>query len=243
MIVDTHCHFDMFPNPEQLIRECEEKKIITIGMTNLPSHFQLGINRIKNYKFIRLAIGLHPLLAEQHAAELINFKNNIDNTSYIGEVGLDLSKEGIATKETQIKSFRYVLSLAADKKKIFSLHSRRAEKEVLVFLQEYKIKNAIFHWYSGSVKILHDILASGYYFSINTSMISSLSGKKIISEIPITRLLTETDGPYVQYKGASSRPENVKIVLQYLSDFYKIPIPEMENQIYKNFTNITTSIK
>lgn len=243
MIIDTHCHFDMFPNPEQVIKSCEDKKIITIGMTNLPSHFQIGISRIKGYKYIRLALGLHPLLAEKHNLELEIFKSNLDKTSYIGEVGLDFSRDGVETKDKQIASFRYVLGLVKDKKKILSIHSRRAENEVLELLKEYKINNAIFHWYSGSITVLDKIIDAGYYFSINTSMISSATGIKIISRIPRNKLLTETDAPYVQYKGGSIKPENVRIVISYLAEYYNEHSQQIENHIYKNFSDLASKVK
>jgi Mg-dependent DNase len=103
-MIDTHCHIDMFPNPHQIANYSERNNIITIGVTNLPSHFELGLPHIRQYKKIRLALGLHPLYAEKHQSEYDVFKRNIDNTSYIGEVGLDFSREGISTKELQIES-------------------------------------------------------------------------------------------------------------------------------------------
>jgi TatD DNase family protein len=243
MIIDTHCHFDMFPNPEQLIKSCEEKKIIVIGMTNLPSHFKIGIQRVSNYKYIRLALGLHPLLATQHKDEIKIFKENVFKTSYIGEVGLDFSKEGINTKKEQIKSFRYVLGEITNSKKIISIHSRRAEQEVLELLKEYRIQNAIFHWYSGPIKTLYEILEQGYYFSINTSMISSTNSKKIISNIPLDRILTETDAPFVQFKGRPSNPEDVKEVIKYLAVINKLSYDFLEKQIYSNFNQLINRIK
>ena len=78
-------------------------------------------------------------------------------TSYIGEVGLDFSREGFSTKEIQIKSFEFVLDCVKTKNKILSLHSRRAEKETLEMLMQKGIENAIFHWYSGSLKVLRNI--------------------------------------------------------------------------------------
>ena len=55
MIIDTHCHFDMMPNPEQYLKQQEVKKNISIGMTNLPSHFLLGYEHVRQYKFSRYA--------------------------------------------------------------------------------------------------------------------------------------------------------------------------------------------
>lgn len=243
MYIDSHCHFDMFNNPEEIIRSCETQKIITIGMTNLPSHFEMGIRHIREFKYVRLALGLHPLLAEKHSSELLKFRNNIDNTSYIGEVGLDFSKEGISTKELQIESFEYVLKTIDGKKKVLSIHSRRAEKEVLEFLKKYQVSSAIFHWYSGSIAVLKSIIENGYFFSVNTAMINSSSGQNIISAIPLNRLLTETDSPYVSINGVTSKPIDVKVVVRFLANFHHINEQNMEKQITENFYELINKIR
>ena len=80
MIVDTHCHFDMMENPEQYIGEQERRGNIIIGMTNLPSHFEMGFPHVRHYKFIRLALGMHPQLANE-SEPLIKFKQLVDKTS------------------------------------------------------------------------------------------------------------------------------------------------------------------
>ena len=82
-MIDVHCHFDMAKNPEKYIWNNEKRQIITIGMTNLPSHFQMGINHVRSFRFIRLALGLHPLRAKDHAKEYSKFKQYINETSYI----------------------------------------------------------------------------------------------------------------------------------------------------------------
>jgi TatD DNase family protein len=243
MIIDTHCHYDMFENPTQIIRECENRKIITIGMTNLPSHFEMGYPHIKGYKYIRMALGLHPLMANEHYKELIRFEKNIDKTSYIGEIGLDFSKEGIATKEIQIKSFEFVLESIKTKNKIVSIHSRRAEKEVLELLRKYRIENVIFHWYSGGSTVLRQILENGYYFSINPAMINSKSGQKLISEIPLDNILTETDSPYTTVGNRKSKPDDVKVVINYLSECNSVSPEIIENKVHTNFNNLINKIR
>ena len=60
-----------------------------------------------------------------------------------------------------------------------SVHSRKAEKEVFELLQEYEIKNVIFHWYSGPLNLIDKIIDAGYYFSINEAMTVSISGRKL----------------------------------------------------------------
>lgn len=230
-MIDVHCHFDMVQNPEKYIAKNEQKKIITIGMTNLPSHFSIGFSHVRQYKYIRLALGLHPLLANEHSNEYLRFKEFVNKTSYIGEVGLDFSREGIATKDVQIKSFEYVLNCIRGQNKIVSLHSRRAEKETLQMLLDNKIETAIFHWYSGPISVLESIVKSGYYFSINSAMTQSENGKKIISKIPMELMLTETDSPYVENS-------NIKIVYSYLSNIWNVSELDVEQIIELNFKKI-----
>lgn len=196
MIIDTHCHFDMMPNPEAYIKERESAGDIVIGMTNLPSHFAMGFPHVKRYKHIRLALGLHPLLAAENRSEVANFNKYVNQTTYVGEIGLDFSKEGIFTKDAQVAVLRELLSIIKGKNKIVSVHSRRAEKELFSLLCEYEIPNVIFHWYSGSGNLVPAIIERGYYFSVNEAMCLSNNGRQIISRIPQDRMLTETDVPY-----------------------------------------------
>lgn len=228
MIIDTHCHFDMMPNPEEYIRQAEASGNITFGMTNLPSHFEKGFIFVRSFPHTRLALGFHPLLAAKNQHELPNFVRFIDQTSYIGEIGLDFSKEGYATKEQQLASLHYILSHLQGKNKIISVHSRGAEKVLLALLREYRVKNVIFHWYSGSISLISDILAEGYYFSVNEYMTTSLSGQRIVAKIPRNRILTETDAPFNQKVSIERTLANLQI---------------SQNDIYGNLLDLLKDIK
>ena len=228
MIIDTHCHFDMMPNPEGYISAKEKAGDIVIGMTNLPSHFKMGQSHLIGYKHIRLALGLHPLLAAENRQELTLFKRLVDQTSYIGEIGLDFSTEGIATKNEQISVLWEVLATIKGKKKIVSVHSRNAEKELLDMLCEFEIKNVIFHWYSGPVDLIPAIIERGFYFSINESMCRSKNGQSIIGKIPREKILTETDAPY-------NKRTNIRMVLNQLN--------MSEVDIFYNFNRLLNDIK
>ena len=234
-MIDVHCHFDMAKNPEKYISDNEKKKVLTIGMTNLPSHFQMGVNHVRQYKHIRLALGLHPLRANEHVNEYLKFAEYVKQTSYIGEVGLDFLREGINTKEAQLRSFEYVLSCIKGQKKIVSLHSRRAEKETFELLKDKNIENAIFHWYSGSLSIQKKIIDSGFFFSINSAMIDTENGRRIIKEIPKNLILTETDFPFIE-------KSNISLVYNYLSNLWGIPENEVEWLIDLNFKRLIQNI-
>lgn len=242
-MIDTHCHIDLYENPFEVINRCEKERIITIGMTNLPSHFEMGYPHFKNLKMVRLALGLHPLYAQHHKQEFELFLKNFANTSYIGEIGLDFSKEGFNTKQIQVHYFKKILSKLQGEKKIISLHSRKAEREIFNLLVEYNIQNAIFHWYSGPLYLIGEITAKGYYFSINTSMIKSKAGQEIIKKIPKQYVLTESDGPFIDFKNRPVRPSDIITILHYLSKLWNMEISEVEKVINENFKKMLQTIR
>lgn len=242
-MLDTHCHIDLYKNPEAILDICESNGVIVFSMTNLPSHFEMGLPFFHSKKYVRIALGMHPLYATFHKNEFSKFELYLSKTSYIGEIGLDFSREGMATKEIQLASFDRILKLVSGKKKILSLHSRRAEKEVLELLLKYNIQNAIFHWYSGGSGLIKKISDAGYYFSINPAMISSTSGQKIISNIPRDKVLTETDGPFINKGIKPLFPGEVQEVFIYLSKIWDVTIVEAQDIISMNFKKLITKLK
>tara|TARA_R110002096_G_C14543599_1_gene718647 strand:+ start:311 stop:1039 length:729 start_codon:yes stop_codon:yes gene_type:complete len=242
-MIDTHCHIDLYPNPERLLRELNKQGITVISVTNLPSHFEMGLPYFRTLKKIRLALGMHPLYAEKHFKEFPAFLRLIDATSYIGEVGLDFSREGLSTKDIQVSSFRKILKAIQGKKKILSIHSRKAEREVLSYLIDFQAKGAIFHWYSGSIKLIVEISNSGFYFSINNAMIKSKAGQARISKIPRNKILTETDGPFVEIKGKPVKSSDVKEIIIYLSQLWNCSYSEADKIINDNFKVLLSTIR
>lgn len=242
-MLDTHCHIDLYKKPKAILDICEDKGIIVFSMTNLPSHFEMGLPFFYSKKHVRMALGMHPLYAPFHKNEFSKFELYLPKTSYIGEIGLDFSKEGIETKEIQLASFNRILKLVADKKKILSLHSRKAEKEVFKLLIQYKIQNAIFHWYSGGLNLIKNIAEEGYYFSINPAMIKSATGQKIISKIPRENVLTETDGPFIENKHKPLNPGEIDDVIFYLSKVWNLPFDEVQQIIMINFKRLINTLK
>ena len=231
MMIDTHCHFDMMPNPEKYISDIEQRGDIVIGMTNAPSHFQIGWQHVRTYKHVRLALGFHPLLAHELQNELSLFGRLLDKTSYIGEIGLDFSREGKATKDIQIESLRRILSCLRGKSKILSVHSRNAEQEFLSLLKEYEIKNVIFHWYTGNANLVPEILQEGCYFSVNEAMTLTNKGRRLIELIPHDKLLTETDCPF-------NDKSNLSKTYAYLAD-----MGCTESMLKDNFDKLIDSVQ
>jgi len=239
--LDTHCHIDLFDHPEKIVRETERGPTRTTGVTNLPSHFRMGLPYVSHCQNIQLALGLHPLMANQHSNdELKLFEELLGETSCIGEVGLDFSREGRSTAKKQVESFRFVLSNIDEGHRLITIHSRGAEREVLQLLEDFDTRPSIFHWYSGPLSLTNDIVEAGHYFSLNPAMLESKKGKSLVERVPKERILTETDGPHVETQGRAAHPNDVRLVIRKLADWWGSSITETRKQIAKNFHRLTT---
>jgi TatD DNase family protein len=242
-MLDSHCHLDRYGDARSVAEEAERKGVFTIAVTNLPSHFRAGLPHVRQWPKVRLALGLHPLAAADHSRELADFEAYFATTSFIGEVGLDFSREGRETKQRQLDSFRFVARLLSGARKVVSLHSRGAEEDVLTVLSQFGVQRAIFHWYSGPLKTLEGVIAAGHLLSVNPAMTRSAKGREIIAAIPRTQILSETDGPYVQVCGSPAKPWDAALVEQHLAQLWNLPADETRAQLWSNFLTVVSETR
>lgn len=242
-MIDTHCHIDLYPNPSQTAVDADKAGVLTIIVTNLPSAFDRAYPYVQQMKNIRLALGLHPLVAAQHHNERTRFMALVDRTSYIGEVGLDFSPAGLATKELQYDSFRFILRVLRGKSKFITVHSRQAETAILELLEEEKRSPVVFHWYSGSLTVLARAVAAGHFFSFNPAMVQSAKGRRIIDAVPPERVLSESDGPFVRAGKKPVRPTDVSLVEEYLASVWQVKRSEVSMKIRTNFMDLIRPIR
>jgi len=241
-MLDSHCHLDRYKDPRAIARKASQQNIFIIAVTNLPSHFVTGLPHVKAMPRVRLALGLHPLAANDHEKERELFTELLSMTSFVGEVGLDFSREGRGTEDSQLESFSLVARSLATAPKFTTLHSRGAEKDTLAVLKQYNVGPVVFHWYSGSLTTLDEVLTAGHYFSINPAMTTSANGRKIISRIPRNRLLTETDGPFTKYQGRQTTPDTVQHVEEYLASFWNESPGDVQNIVWSNFRSLLAEL-
>jgi TatD DNase family protein len=241
-MLDAHCHVDLYPEPAKVADRAAASGVFTIMVTNLPSAYDRSRPHVASRRRIRLALGLHPLMAEHHEAERELFKARAESASFIGEVGLDFSVEGKRTADLQIESFEFVLRVISGLPKFLSIHSRRAEARVLEMLRAAGRSSAVFHWYSGPIGILRQAIADGHSFSINTAMLNSENGRRIIAAIPHDRLLTETDGPFVTIGGRPAEPSDILLVEQGLAQIWDVSPAEVRSRVAENFRSLVAPL-
>jgi len=243
-MLDTHCHLDLYPDPTRTALNAESAGVFVVCVTNLPSAFLAARPHVRKFKRVRLALGLHPLSAELHTDnELSQFKKLVSETSFIGEIGLDFSREGRDTRDKQLFSFRFALRSLCKQPKFVTIHSRQAESTVLDLLREEYPQPVVFHWYSGTLNNLDSAIADGHFFSINPAMVRSPKGRAIVERLPRDKTLTESDGPFINLGRKRIEPSDVRMVDEALAKIWNVDAAAARQIIARNFQQLVTPLK
>ncbi|WMJ77801.1 MULTISPECIES: TatD family hydrolase [unclassified Sedimentibacter] len=234
-MIDAHIHIDFYDKPTKIIKEIMSEDISAIFVTHLPELYEKQKLMMKIIPQIFLAVGFHPILINEYEFNKDLFVNAIKETKFVGEVGLDYS---IAkTEKSQVKQKKIFEQICKSvNKHILSVHSRQAEIDVLTLLLKYKVENAIFHWYTGPKELIPDIVGAGYYFSLNQAMLRTNKGRGILKEIPLNRILIETDGPFSKYEGSIVEPLCLKEIYSAFGEFYNVG--DMEDLVFQNMSSL-----
>ncbi|WP_434131219.1 TatD family hydrolase [Sporomusa sphaeroides] len=236
--MDAHMHFDLYKDRKSIANYIEQSGSYTIAVTNLPALFERYYSEYQGYKYMKIALGFHPELAYKYQEQLPVFLRNIDNTRYIGEIGLDFSTRDFENRQIQIKIFTEIIQKCSERKnKIISVHSRKAQKDVLEILKEFQ-GNVILHWYSGSIKEIAIAVDRGYYFSINHQMFRSDSGRKNIDAIPLNRILIESDAPFTISLKDKYNLFFINEIYSCLEKSKGLDLEEISKTIKENFSKI-----
>lgn len=211
--VDFHCHLDLYPDHETLIHESDRERIATLAVTTTPKAWSRNREMASNSQHVRVALGLHPQLVAERENELALFEQYLVEARYVGEIGLDAAPQFYSSFEAQERVFAHILRACAEHGgKILSLHSVRAVSKVLGHLERafpLERGRAVLHWFTGSTAEARRAVELGCYFSINGKMLQSARHRQLVQNLPLERLLTETDGPFIQVSGIPVRPRTV----------------------------------
>ncbi|HEO1806222.1 TPA: TatD family hydrolase [Acinetobacter baumannii] len=238
--MDLHCHLDLYPNPLELAHKVNERCEFTLLVTTSPKAWIATSKRMKIFNNIKVALGLHPEIAHLKYDELSLFLDNIKNTRFIGEIGLDGSPKYKDTFELQVQIFDKVMDECnLHGNKVISIHSRGAVKEVLNILLKYpKCGKPILHWYTGNLKDLQIAIKLGCRFSIGLQMLKTKKGIEIINNIPKELILLETDGPFVSLDNNFTYPWDTEKIIPYLSEVWGVNKDICCNQLRDNLNKL-----
>ena len=220
VLVDTHAHLDELDDCDTVIeiaRLAGVAGIIALGQDLSSNNKTLQLTACYP-GYVHPALGLHPwaigsLDAEQLEENIDFISNNLHRAIALGEVGLDYDKRVLkgASKEVQKEVLRRLLALALRHDKPVSLHSRYAWKDALEECRTAGITKLVFHWYTGFSSTLAELIETGYYISATPATEYHDEHRRAIREVPVERLLLETDCPvyYGREQRYRSQPSDV----------------------------------
>jgi len=190
------------------------------------------------------ALGIHPqsvnALAEdelQQTLELISKQRKKRALVAIGEIGLDSKYMDIW--DEQLKVFDSMLHLAEDLDLPVVIHSRGTTAQVVDMLPSYRVKKVLLHWFSNPMSALSKALEIGCYISEGAPTTYSNPIRDVVKRVPLTNLLTETDGPVRFFKapfnGKRTTPAIIPTVVEAIAEIKAIDPERAAKQILKNF--------
>ena len=204
--IDSHCHFDFAPfagNEVTYLQQAKEK-----GLTDLivPSVNHKNWDNVTllahQYQNIYYALGIHPLFIDGNPDELLTLLSKYIESRRkkcvaIGECGLDFWFPE-SDKDTQITVFYEQCVLAKKHQLPLIIHSRKSHDVVLKILREIAPeKGGVIHGFSGSLQQAEQFIQLGFYIGVGgiISYERAMKTRKVISQLPIDKILLETDAP------------------------------------------------
>lgn len=248
-IFDSHAHYDdprFDYDRDTLLSSMASNGVRTImNVGNTTSANVAGIELAKKYPFVYCSIGIHPDQSAEIAAQ--NSRDYLDviaqQLSYekamaLGEIGLDYYYDDDAPRDIQKKIFEEQLALAKDLDVPVIIHNRDAHQDTLELLKKYRPKG-IMHCFSGSAEVAKEVLRLGMYIGF-TGVITFKNARRAVeaaAEIPLDRLLVETDCPYMApepYRGKRCDSTMLPRMVEKLAQIKGIDPQQLADQTFQN---------
>lgn len=257
MIFETHAHYDdekFDGDREELIAELREAGIghvINVGASIESTKTTLEL--VKKYDFMYAAAGVHPSdvdgLNEETFAWLAE-QTRLDKTVAVGEIGLDYywDKEPEVQKNQRIW-FQKQMELARKADLPVIIHSRDAAGDTMRIMKEVHAEEipGVIHCYSYSPEMAKEFVKMGYYIGVG-GVVTFKNAKKLVQtvqEIPIERILLETDCPYMApepHRGTRNSSLNLPYVAAKIAELKGISAEEVisitEQNAYRLFSKV-----
>lgn len=211
----------------------------------LPTDLKESFELMRKYPdFIFTTVGLHPLDIKQMTQKEIVahfdfIREHADDIAAIGEIGLE--KKDVTDEEflQQKEIFIQELDLAKELRKPVVLHLRKAEQEGFDTVVQEKMKEVVFHYYSGNMTLARQIIEKSYYISIPTTINNRSTLKDIARKLPLEQILTETDAPFSGLiPNTVNVPQNIKATIMKIAELREMQATEVSEQTTKNAREI-----
>ncbi|MBR9676355.1 TatD family hydrolase [Candidatus Woesearchaeota archaeon] len=255
VLVDIHAHLDhhaIYKDIDAIISRAKKAGVVAVVTNGINKETnRISLELARKHDIVKASLGIYPPDALDRECDVegfelkpfdideeIEFMNSHPNDFIsFGEVGLDLYNGKDVKMQKEILS--KIMRLAIKQDKPIILHSRKAERELLEFLEDYKHKKIVLHCFSGRKHLIRSGVEKNYFFSVPTNIVKSDHFQRLVEMVPITRLLTETDAPYLSpYQDKLNEPAYVAETIKKIAEIKGMDAREVENNIYLNYKKL-----
>ncbi|GAL38067.1 putative deoxyribonuclease YcfH [Vibrio maritimus] len=252
MFVDSHCHLDKL-NYDELhdgiqdvlnkAKAANVEQLLSVGVTldSFPAMMEL----IKPYPQIMASCGVHPLDVESDFS-LEQFKRYVadERVVAVGETGLDYHYQP-DTAELQKRRFEQQVDVAVDVNKPLIIHTRNARQDTLDILKKGHAERCggVIHCFTEDLSFAEAAMELGFYISISgiVTFRQAKELKEVVKQLPLERLLIETDSPYlapIPHRGKENQPAYVVEVAAYIAQLKGLSLSEVAEKTSKNYRDL-----
>ena len=212
----AHIHFPQFDKDrEEIIKECEEKltAVITVGCDIEDS--KKAIKVAESSKNIYASVGIHPHEAKNYSEKdyetIVKLIESSPKVVAVGEAGLDFYRN-LSPADKQFEIFEMQAEIARKFNLPLIIHTRNAAKEMAEFIRT-KLKGCkgIIHCFSGEKELLESALDQGFFISYSGTVTypKNQELRETLKYVPSSRLLIETDCPYLSPQPVREKETNL----------------------------------
>jgi len=246
MMIDSHCHLDssdFTADREAVIARAQSagvETMLTIG-TRL-DEFDRVLAIAEAHDDIWCSIGAHPHEAKDHTElaprQLVALAAH-PKVVGIGETGLDFHYD-LSPRDIQEKVFRDHIEAACETGLPLIVHAREADREVARILDEKRPPAGVMHCFSSGRALAETALTLGFYISISgiVTFRNAEELRAIVRDLPLDRLLVETDAPYlapVPHRGKRNEPAFVAATAAAVAELKGVELQDLAETTNANF--------
>lgn len=246
---DSHCHMVMQVFDHDRLEILDDyfagggQDLMTISTS--PDELEQNLELSIRYERIYHALGWHPHDASRYrTSSETTLQEAIDRRRIqaVGEIGLDYHYEHSPRAE-QIRAFERQLTIAVKNDLPVIIHTREAEADTIQILRKFHGARGVLHCYTSGPGLLHAGLDLNYYVSFSGILTFPRSDdlRALLPQVPIDRLLFETDAPYlapVPHRGKRNDPRHVMHVIQSAAGLLNMEPEQLAQQTCRNFRTL-----
>jgi len=246
LLVDSHCHLD-FPDfaaeREAIIARARDVGVATmLTISTRLDEFGGVLTIAEAHEEIWCSVGAHPHEAKDHAAltsdQLVALAVH-PRVVGIGETGLDFHYD-LSPRDIQERVFRAHIAASHQTGLPLIVHARKADREIARILDEERPPPGVMHCFSSGRALADAALALGFYISISgiVTFHNAEELRAIVCDLPLDRLLVETDAPYlapVPYRGKRNEPAFVAATASAIAELKGIDLQRLAGITSANF--------